>query len=260
MVKTYSFDQHSEFRRLYERILSTPKGAELAPLLLKTRENNIVFKVVQTADTDKYFPMLIETMKTNKLFCQCHGGGYEAFLGVKRGYYSWQATFNRIVLLSEHLASGYSGWILYLDADAFVADPKFDIKSYLSLHSGYSLIGVSGASAGPWDINSGVLFFNFGTSSTVQIVKAWSAAFHMTVKESDLQRAETPWSMGIDDQSLLHRVLAERSDLNDVLFKENPMVLNSSYATFVRQILALQLLFCFEVRSLSERLVSSTPE
>jgi hypothetical protein len=79
-----------------------------------------------------YFDMLCLSARANRAYCRRHEIAYQAFVGVKRGFHSWQATYNRIPLLQELVDAGFAGWVLYLDADAYVADLDFDLRLYLA--------------------------------------------------------------------------------------------------------------------------------
>ena len=76
--------------------------------------------LLQTSDAHVYAQMLQETARVNKVYCTRHGLEYQGFIGIKRGFHSWQATFNRISLLVELQQAGDTGWVIYLDADAYV--------------------------------------------------------------------------------------------------------------------------------------------
>src|SRR5258708_2102608 len=92
---------------------STPAPAE---------EDDMDIVCLQTADPDIYYDLLYQTSKTVRLYCNRHGIRYESYIGIKRGYFAWHATFNRIFLIKELLDSGFRGWICYIDADAYVAN------------------------------------------------------------------------------------------------------------------------------------------
>src|SRR3954447_11671177 len=99
------------------------------PMPLPSKQPEVL--VLQSADPYHYFDMLVETSRTVRHFCQTNGFRYQCVIGIKRGYYSWHATFNRIILLKELIASGYLGWVFYIDADAYIADQTFDLRAYL---------------------------------------------------------------------------------------------------------------------------------
>ena len=70
-----------------------------------------------------------------RAFCDLHGHEYEAFKGIKVGRLPQHATYNRIALINDNLDSGFDGWLVFLDADAFVVDLRFDLRAYLARHS-----------------------------------------------------------------------------------------------------------------------------
>ena len=113
---------------------------------------NVLF--MQTADVT-YRPLLELTSQTVTEYCARHQYLYESHLGIVRGYYPWHATYNRIPLLKRLLNAGYSGWVCYLDADAYIADLDFDLTAYLRDKGDFALIAAPGARAGWWDVNAG---------------------------------------------------------------------------------------------------------
>ena len=80
---------------------------------------------------------------------------------MKRDYYPWQASFNQVYMLKELLDRDEHDWIVYLDADAYVADLDFDLPAYLADRSGYGAIVTPAHDDGAWwDVNTGVLALN----------------------------------------------------------------------------------------------------
>jgi hypothetical protein len=69
--------------------------------------------VIQTADSERYKPLLDITAAASQRFCHNHKLPYLKFVGIKRGVHPWQAAFNRIVILSDILRQGYNGWVIY---------------------------------------------------------------------------------------------------------------------------------------------------
>ena len=62
---------------------------------------------LQTADPVDYYEMLYETSKTVRMYCKDKGIHYHCYIGIKRGYFSWHASFNRIYMVKEILDSGF---------------------------------------------------------------------------------------------------------------------------------------------------------
>lgn len=58
-------------------------------------------------------------------------------------------------MLADLARDGYRGWVVYLDADAFVADLAFDLRSYFQENEVFVLMGGPAAPAS-WAINAGV--------------------------------------------------------------------------------------------------------
>jgi hypothetical protein len=87
---------------------------------------------IQTCDPFNYRDMLGATSRNVTEYCRRHGHEYQAFIGIRRGVHAWHATFNRIPMLEDMVARGDCGWIVYLDADAYIEDLDFDLATYLS--------------------------------------------------------------------------------------------------------------------------------
>ncbi len=192
--------------------------------------------VLQSADAYKYYDMLIATARTAREFCNRWGATYECYIGVKRGFWNWQATYNRITLLNELYARGHRSWVLYLDADAYVRDQSFGIDAYLKSKARYGAIMVpSGATSALWDVNAGVIFVNLGHRTGVEIVKRWVDAFQ-SIPDAVLRKNETPFS-GPEDQFLLHNILRNDETLWPDIHLESQDTLNSAHASFIRQML-----------------------
>ena len=192
--------------------------------------------VLQSADAYKYYDMLIATARTAREFCNRCGASYECYIGVKRGFWHWQATYNRIVLLQELYERGHRSWVLYLDADAYVRDQAFDIGAYLRSMARYGAIMVpSGATSARWDVNAGVMFVNLGHKSGVEIMKRWADAFR-SIPDEVLRKNEAPFS-GPEDQFLLHNILRDNEGLWPDIYLESQDTLNSAHASFIRQVL-----------------------
>src|SRR4051794_34277184 len=87
--------------------------------------------LIQTSDAVAYAPMLVTTSRTTREFSRRHGLEYRQFVGIKFGQFPWHSTYNRIHMMAELLAEGHQGWVLYLDADAYIYDLDFPIMEYL---------------------------------------------------------------------------------------------------------------------------------
>jgi hypothetical protein len=187
----------------------------------------------QTADHDRYFPMLAATMPANRAFCLRRGVRMEVFIGIRRGIHAWQASYNRLGFLRDRLAEGYRGWVLHLDADAFVADQRFDLKGYLKQHAGRAMIHPPGAGTSPWDVNSGVFLWNFGQEAARIAAQRWVAAFE-AIPDPALHAA-VRWNEVDNDQIMLQRILRDDPDLLAALHLEDPSLLGYQQSRFIKQ-------------------------
>jgi len=192
---------------------------------------------LQTAEAT-YRPLLEATSRTVVEYCSRHQCSYESHFGIIRGYHPWHATYNRIALLKRLVDTGFSGWVCYLDADAYIADLDFDLKTYLRDQGDIALIIAPGGPTGRWwDVNAGVFLINLAHPVGQAIVREWSRLFDEITDEQ--LRTETGWSQVTDDQVLLHELLtnipdAEQSTLVD---KEHPRLLNYGDGRFIKQVL-----------------------
>ena len=202
------------------------------------RRHGLDVVVCQTADPFRYAPMLAATAPNLIEFCRRHGLAYQSFVGIKRGAWPWQATFNRIVMLKEMIDRGFTGWAVYVDADAYVRDLDFDLPGYLREHRDRAAIFArSGMSEHDWDVNAGVALVNCGDPVGRRLVALWADAFEAL---SDDLLAQMPDWRGTDDQQMLHAILRDQPDIAAALRLESMDLLNSAHARFVRQRLRAQ--------------------
>ncbi len=194
-------------------------------------------KFLQTSDPQKYAALLDVAAPSTRAFCALHGHEYEAYIGMKRGRYPWHATFNRIDLLNEALDAGLDGWIVYLDADSFVVDLKFDLAAYLQQHENAPLIAraVIPEKAPTWNINAGVLIFNMRHPLTARLIKTWKRLFDFWVALGLLR--VPPRFAPVNDQILLHWTLRLNPSLIRAIRFEHPDFINGSHSSFIVQFL-----------------------
>jgi hypothetical protein len=229
----------SLFGRLADRLVNRPRlraegRLRARPLALT---NDVL--LLQTSDPHVYFDMLCLSARTNREYCRRHGIAYQAFIGVKRGFHPWQATFNRIPLLHELAEAGFAGWVLYVDADAYVADLGFDLRGYLADKAAYAAILTPVApGAAWWDINAGVALFNLASGEGRRLIGNWYAAF-MAIGDAAL-RAAGQWDLVRNDQDLLHDLLRGDASLRPHVFLQGTELINADRARFIRQVLRVQ--------------------
>ncbi|WP_160000334.1 hypothetical protein [Roseomonas sp. 18066] len=196
-------------------------------------EQDIV--LFQSADPVNYFSMLRSTAKLNRAFCMRHDIRYTCFHGIMRGFHAWHACYNRILLLNDMLDLGFTGWYLHLDSDAYVFDPRYDIRAYLKTSEENSFVFTHGATKALWDVNDGVFFANCAHPDTQTIARAWLAKLE-TVKLEKLRKAEK-WYDTPGDQQLLQSVLKSDEALTAAIRHEHPRFINGPGSSFIRQIL-----------------------
>ena len=174
---------------------------------------------------------------STRAFCDVHGYEYEAFVGLKRGRRPWHATFNRIDLLNEALDASFDGWIVYLDADAFVVDLNFDFTAYLRRHALAPLIAraVDPEKAPTWNINAGVLIFNMTHPQAAWLIKTWKRLFDLWRMAGLLLLP--PRLAPVNDQILLHWALRANPSLVRAMRFEHPDFINGALSSFIVQFL-----------------------
>jgi hypothetical protein len=194
-------------------------------------------KFLQTADAVKYARLLEASAPSTRAFCAIHDYEYEAFVGIKRGRHPWHATFNRIDLFNEALDANFDGWIVYLDADAFVVDLKFDLTAYLEQHANAPLIAraVIPEKAPTWNINAGVLIFNMQHPQTRWLIRTWKRLFDLCRRAGLLLLP--PRLAPVNDQILLHWALRANPGLVRAMRFEHPDFINGALSSFIVQFL-----------------------
>lgn len=164
---------------------------------------------VQTADPIFYYRMLHETSRTVRQYCILNGLQYESYVGIKRGTMPWHSAYNRVYMLKELIERGHTGWVFYLDADAYIHDMNFDVKAYIDARRQYA-----GIFAGfcdlrrPYDINSGGFALNLGTVIGRQLALDYWGCVD-AIPDGDYNRAVV-WGKDIkEDQLMLFQLLED---------------------------------------------------
>lgn len=190
---------------------------------------------IQSSDSVRYAEMLAHTSRTVQAYCDRHNHHYGSFIGIKRGYHPWQAAFNRLFMLEEIVERADCDWVIYLDADAYIANLDFDLADYLLDFSDKTAAAApSGASNQAWDVNSGVIAVNVRDPLARTFVRLWKAEFD-AISDEVLAAAED-WYIGMHgDQGLLHQVLQANDTILTRFGKLDPVLINSPQATFIRQ-------------------------
>jgi hypothetical protein len=198
------------------------------------KENPVDVIFFQTADAYKYSEMLAMTSRTVIEYCRRHNYSYESYTGVKRGPHGWQASYNRIYQLQEIMDRGFRGWAIHMDADAYIVDLDFDLGGYLSDKGQYSaILTPSMATDHHWDINDGVALINLGHPIGREIVAGWRAGFDRVTDETLV--AATDWLHADSDQDIIQTMLRLREDIATTVYLQSTDLINSSFATFIRQ-------------------------
>ena len=175
---------------------------------------------LQSADASEYRRFLDVTSETVKEYCSIHQTDYECYMGMKRGVHPWHAALNRIAILKSHVDQGFDGWVIYLDADAYIADLGFDIRAYLSKKSDVAIIAAPSGVQPPrwWDVNNGVVAFNLAHPLTCALIKRWHQRLMMNSDEE--LASETKWGMVVDDQHIFHESLMDTAGMENGLYRD----------------------------------------
>ncbi|GJE04583.1 DUF4214 domain-containing protein [Methylobacterium isbiliense] len=193
----------------------------------------IVF--IQTCDVQRYMRMQEITRKTIASYCERNNFMYHSVLGLIRGGQPWHAALNRIPIISGYINDKYDGWIVYLDADAYIADMSFDLESYLSDKSDYALIGAPSGAQPPrwWDINNGVFALNARHPVAIEMVYRWREK--LDVVPDSILRSEDCWGAVIDDQAIMHEAIQETLGAEQSLLHDSDTF--NWNANFIRQVI-----------------------
>jgi hypothetical protein len=169
------------------------------------------FIFLQTCDPDRYFEMWAAGSQTVRRYCTNQGFAYEAYIGIKSGYFPWHATYNRIFLFKELWERKFRGWAIYIDADAVIANQDFDLRTYLRDKSEFAAVLTHTGEAQWWQVNIGVMMLNFAHPWTGQLVTKLLDLF-IAYCRPHLPNAKT-WDDLPDDQGVLRYLLIENEDL-----------------------------------------------
>jgi glycosyltransferase involved in cell wall biosynthesis len=212
-------------------------SAEITPAAAAPARDQLPMTMLQTADPEVYAELLAASAAINRAYCERHGIEYRQFVGIKRGYHPWQATFNRVFLLEELIREGYSGWAFYLDADAFVADLEFDVREYCLRSTAAMIAAPGGLSGEHWDINTGVFLINLGSTDGRTIVRLWLDDV-LRVPDEVLRKGEVWGELVEGDQRRLQRIFRRNPELAAAALAHVQREFFNDYkASFVRQIL-----------------------
>jgi len=203
------------FRRLSKTVRPHPEPPDAS--------GDIVF--IQTCDPHRYFDMWAAGSQTVRSYCEKNGYAYEAYIGIKNGHFPWHATFNRIFLFGELLEKPFRGWVVYVDADAVIADQAFDLRAYLQDKAGFAAV-LSHNGEPHWsNVNIGVVILNYAHPGTSQLIRKYRDLF-FSLCQPHLKNAAS-WGTLPDDQDLFRYVLTENERLvRPGIFLEHADLLN----------------------------------
>jgi len=194
--------------------------------------------ILQTCDPVKYIPIISATERVNRLYAKLHGYEYKVYKQIFKGRSAVHAAFNRVFIIFNMMKAGYSGWVAYLDADAFFADIYFDLSCYLKDNSSHSFIAAK-ASTDPrkWAINNGVFFLNLGHPLGQKLIDKYMFSVGKLVPDWYWALDDAPWPpQEFDDQNILFSVLANDPEILENI-KNEEGVFNTAYGAAIKQLL-----------------------
>ncbi|MBV8157015.1 MAG: DUF4214 domain-containing protein [Dyella sp.] len=189
---------------------------------------------LQTAEAI-YWPLLEQSSRSVRAYCDRHGFGFHTFFGVLRGHLPWHATYNRITIIRSLADAGYQGWVFYLDSDAYIISLAFDLRVWLGEQRKRALIIAPAAPDAPWwHVNSGVFIINLGSVMGQRIARGWSDRFNAIPDEALLCADE--WTADRGDQWLLAQTLQEMPEAERSVFidRGTPHLINYEDGLFIR--------------------------
>lgn len=205
---------------------------------------------MQSSDATKYIRMLKITSPTVINYCENWNCQYNFFVGIKRGNKPWHAALNRIFMLHDLVKNEYQGWLIYIDADAFIVDKSFNVREYLAGYPDSVMIAApSGLQPQQWwDINNGVFALNLGSEHGKQIVESWYNRI-LLVDDNSLLKEEN-WGDAVDDQHQLHIVLRESPELEPLVVHDRTNL--NGNARFIQQIMRVDADFEARIKKISQ--------
>ena len=208
-----------EFRKInvfrFAEAMFRGKLSSLGSLSYECNNTSDNIVMLQTSDSFSYSKILNVSQRYNKSFCKLKGLCYQQFRGIKFGSWSHHAMYNRIFLIWELVASGYRGWVFYLDADAIVVDPGWDIHEFLGSARGngksiilHSVLDEGDPGYNWWNTNDGVFMIDCGANHSRALIELWRDFYINLYNLHDLDRAEN-WHDIVDDQSSLWFIMQQ---------------------------------------------------
>jgi hypothetical protein len=142
----------------------------------KSDRNDIKLLILQAGGvvmTPEYRDAITLTSNVNSEFAYLKKIDYLLLKANTFGNESWGEPFNRLYALGWLLEASTSrtyDWVLYLDADAFVSNPSFDVLGMIRDHYQQSFIFCMGSESHYIEINNGVFFANLKHPKTRQVI------------------------------------------------------------------------------------------
>ncbi len=196
-------------------------------------------------ESSVWFKALVTGSRYNRLYCDRWGLSYQAFIGIKRGYYPHHATLNRIFLLYELVKQGHKGWVLYVDADAITISPDYNIplkfsklracKKWMWL---YSVKHPNDQNFIWYEINAGIFAIDLASNRARLLLEFWYTFYTELMQEEDYRGAKN-WNDIMNDQSSLCALL---TIFNKYFNLQEEIEIN------------------WEIRSVFEQILRSSPE
>lgn len=213
-------DSQKPLSNIIDEVLKSNEylGLKANDFLLGNIEENIKavknhnVTMIQTADSEKYRDMLFLSGRFNSYYCSIHEIDYELMIGLRYGCKPFHAMFNRIKILQEFVQKGYSGWVIYLDADNLIQDRNYDLKQTLSnlerekVFLFYNHHKTDDIEYDFWNINSGFFAMKIGDPIVNMVINTWQSLYSNFYSRQNYESFEK-WGDLINDQNSLNMIL-----------------------------------------------------
>ncbi|KAJ1477080.1 hypothetical protein T484DRAFT_1964133 [Baffinella frigidus] len=164
--------------------------------------------VMQTCGEGKYEQLLRVTRLANERWAGQQGYDYLSVVGnyaalhFQHGGREWLSTFNKAWMVAEivNMSRPSYDYVFYMDGDAMVTDPLWDVRTLPSSLAGVMFAAHSGGSDEPWNINAGVMLWDLRH----EVVTDWVARCAAVIEAA--MEGNPPW----DDQALLQYALRDK--------------------------------------------------
>ena len=166
--------------------------------------------VMQTCGPGKYEELLKATRLANERWAGQQGYDYLSVVGnyaarhFQHGGREALSRFNKAWMVAEIMNMSSYDYVFYMDADAMVTDPLWDVRTLPSSLQGMMFQAHAGGGGPPWNINDGVMLWDLRHPHAADVVFDWVARSVEAIKAAG---KEEPY---FSDQALLKHALRDK--------------------------------------------------